>query len=84
MTNPEPLDLLDTDYAALIATDYDPNLERLMRAAGESPTDAVLLTRLVGLVQNPLETEEDWQQFEAVWGKLECSTCNSPQLMTKE
>jgi hypothetical protein len=71
MTNPEPLDLLDTDYANLIAGDYDPNLERLMRAAGESPTNAVLLTRLVGLAQKPLETEEDWQEFEAVWGKLD-------------
>ncbi|MCT7971235.1 hypothetical protein [Laspinema olomoucense] len=71
MTNPEPLDLLDTDYAALIATDYDPNLERLIKAAGESPRDAVVLTRLVGLVQKPIETEEDWQEFEAVWGKLE-------------
>ena len=71
MTEPEPLDLLDTDYAALIAIDYDPNLERLMKAAGESPTDAVLLTRLVGLAQKPIETEEDWQEFEAVWGKLD-------------
>ncbi|MGL4503193.1 MAG: hypothetical protein ACRCU2_29295 [Planktothrix sp.] len=71
MTNPEPLDLLDTDYANLIATDYDPNLERLMKAAGESPRDAVLLTRLVGLAQKLLETEEDWPDFEAVWGKLE-------------
>ncbi|MCT7984905.1 hypothetical protein NG796_16665 [Laspinema sp. A4] len=71
MTEPNRLDLLDTDYAALIATDYDPNLERLIRAAGESSRDAVLLTRLVGLAQKPLETERDWQQFEAVWGKLE-------------
>jgi hypothetical protein len=71
MPDPEPLDLLDTDYATLIADEYDPNLERLMRAAGESPRDAVVLTRLVGLAQKPIETEEDWQEFEAVWGKLE-------------
>lgn len=71
MTQPDRIDLLDTEYATLIAGDYDPNLERLMRAAGESPRDAVLLTRLVGLAQKPLETEEDWQQFEAVWAKLE-------------
>ncbi|HEY9837136.1 MAG TPA: hypothetical protein V6D27_09590 [Vampirovibrionales bacterium] len=71
MPEPEPLDLLDTDYAALISGDYDPNLERLMRAAGESPRDAVVLTRLVGLAQKPLETEENWQEFEAVWGKLD-------------
>lgn len=66
MPDPESLDLLDTDYANLIATDYDPNLERLMRAAGESPRDTVVLTRLVGLAQKLLETEEDWQQFETV------------------
>ncbi|HEY9837000.1 MAG TPA: hypothetical protein V6D27_08900 [Vampirovibrionales bacterium] len=71
MTEPEPLDLLDTDYAALIATNYDPNLERLIRAAGESSRNAVLLTRLVGLAQNPIETEQDWQQFETVWAKLD-------------
>ena len=71
MTNAEPLDLLDTDYAALISDDYDPNLERLIKAAGESPTDAVVLTRLVGLAQKPIETEEDWQEFEAVWGRLD-------------
>ncbi|MGL4497673.1 MAG: hypothetical protein ACRCU2_01305 [Planktothrix sp.] len=62
MTNPEPLDLLDTDYATLISDDYDPNLERLIRAAGESPRDAVVLTRLVGLAQKPLETEEPTQK----------------------
>ncbi|MCT7969992.1 hypothetical protein NG799_27130 [Laspinema sp. D1] len=71
MPEPESLDLLDTDYANLIASDYDPNLERHWRAALVSPRDAVVLTRLVGLAQKPLETEEDWQQFEAVWGQLE-------------
>ncbi len=48
------LDLLDTDYANLISDEYDPNLERLMRAAGESPTDTVVLTELVGLAQKVL------------------------------
>ena len=71
MTNPEPLDLLDTDYANLITTDYDPNLERLMRAAGELLTDAVLLACLVGLRQHrPLKTEQDWQKFDKVCSKL--------------
>ncbi|MCT7965093.1 hypothetical protein NG799_01940 [Laspinema sp. D1] len=42
-----------------------------MRAARESSRDAVLLTRWVGLAQKPLESEEDWQEFEAIWGKLE-------------
>ncbi|MGL4499090.1 MAG: hypothetical protein ACRCU2_08500 [Planktothrix sp.] len=37
MTNPEPLDLLDTDYATLIATDCDPNLERLLTGVGSAP-----------------------------------------------
>ena len=59
MSKPDRIDLLDTDYAALIATDYDPNLERLIRAALVSPHNAVLLTRLVGLAQKPIETEED-------------------------
>ncbi|MCT7959029.1 hypothetical protein [Laspinema palackyanum] len=52
MTEPDRLNLLDTDYAALVAGDYDPNLEQLMK-------DAVLLTRLVGLPQHrPLTTEQ--------------------------
>ncbi|MGL4498972.1 MAG: hypothetical protein ACRCU2_07905 [Planktothrix sp.] len=42
-----------------------------MRAAEESPTDTVVLTRLLGLAQKLLETEEDWQELEEVWGKLE-------------
>ena len=50
----EPLELLDNDYAALIAGEYDPNLEPLMRAAGESPTDTLVLTELVGLAQKVL------------------------------
>ncbi|MCT7958483.1 hypothetical protein [Laspinema palackyanum] len=54
MTQPDCLNLLNTDYANLIAIDYDPHLERLMRAAGESSLDVVLLTRLLGLAQKLL------------------------------
>lgn len=51
MTEPKPINLFDTDYAAFVAGDYDPNLERLMTEAGESPT------------QKTLQAEEDWQEL---------------------
>lgn len=37
MPEPDRLDLLDTDYATLIATGCDPNLERLLTCVGSAP-----------------------------------------------
>jgi hypothetical protein len=70
MTDPpiQDIGMTDTEYATLTAKGYDSNLERMMIEAGSSPGEARKLTRIVGLVKDkPPETEEEWQEFMAVW-----------------
>lgn len=69
MTNIHDLDMTDTEYAQLTAQGYDPNLERHLIELGESPDEARKLARVVGLTKNkPPQTEEEWEEFMAVWG----------------
>ncbi|MCF2152171.1 hypothetical protein IQ276_038445 [Desmonostoc muscorum LEGE 12446] len=69
MTNIHNLGMTDTEYAKLIAQGYDPNLEHQLMELGESIDEARKLARIVGLTQDkPLQTEEEWQEFMAVWG----------------
>lgn len=42
--------MTDTEYAALAAKGYEPNLERMMIEADESAEEARKVTRIVGLV----------------------------------
>ncbi|MBD1838906.1 hypothetical protein [Coleofasciculus sp. FACHB-501] len=65
MTDPPIYDLgmTDTEYAALIAKNYNPTLERQLLEVGEDPSQALKLTRLVGLLQDkPPETEPEWEE----------------------
>ena len=65
MTEPPIYDLgiTDTEYAALAAKNYNPTLERQLLELGEHPSQAVKLTRLVGLLQDkPPETEQEWSE----------------------
>ncbi len=60
--------MTDTEYAALAAKGYEPNLEQIMIEAGESLESARTLTRIVGLVKDkPPETDEQWDEFMNVW-----------------
>lgn len=60
----QDLGMTDTEYTALSAKGYDPNLEQMMIEAGSSLKDARLLTQIVGLVKDkPLETDEEWNEF---------------------
>ncbi len=62
------LGMTDTEYAALAAKGYEPNLEQIMIEAGESLESARKLTRIVGLVKDkPPETDEQWDEFMNVW-----------------
>jgi hypothetical protein len=62
------LGMTDTEYAALAAKGYEPNLEQLMIEAGESLESARKPTRIVGLVKDkPPETDEQWDEFLNVW-----------------
>ena len=65
MSEIHDLNLTDTEYAALAAKDYNPQLEQLMI---ESPEQARKLTRLVGLTKDkPPQTEEEWAEFMSIW-----------------
>lgn len=69
MTNIHNLGMTDTEYVQLLAQGYDPNLERQLIELGENPDQARQLARIVGLTKDkPLQTEEEWQEFMAVWG----------------
>lgn len=69
MTNIHDLDMTDTEYAKLAAQGYDPNLEHQLIELGESLDEARKLAQVVGLTKDKApETEEEWQEFMAVWG----------------
>ena len=62
-------DMMDTEYAQLIAQGYDPNLERELVDLGESQEEARKLARIVGLTKDkPPETDQEWEEFMQVWG----------------
>ncbi|MEP0859791.1 hypothetical protein [Trichocoleus sp. DQ-U1] len=57
------LGMTDTEYAALTAKSYNPTLEHQFLEVGEDPSQALKLTRLVGLLQDkPPETEPEWEE----------------------
>ncbi|QLE53686.1 hypothetical protein FD724_38165 (plasmid) [Nostoc sp. C057] len=68
MTNIHNLGMTDTEYAQLLAQGYDPNVEHQLIEFGESIDQARKLARVVGLTKDkPPQTEEEWQEFMAVW-----------------
>ncbi|WP_375513455.1 hypothetical protein [uncultured Nostoc sp.] len=69
MTETHNLGMTDTEYAQLLAQGYDPNLEHQLIELGESLDQARKLARVVGLTKDKApETEEEWEEFMAVWG----------------
>jgi hypothetical protein len=68
MTNIYNLGITDTEYAQLLAQGYDPNLEHQLIELGESIDQARKLAQIVGLTKDKApETDEEWQEFMAVW-----------------
>ncbi len=69
------LNMTDTEYAQLLAQDYDPNLELELIELGETQQEARKLSRIVGLVQNkPPESDasgersyQEWELFMQMW-----------------
>ncbi|MDZ8069012.1 MAG: hypothetical protein RMY64_25935 [Nostoc sp. DedQUE08] len=69
MTETHNLGMTDTEYAKLLSQGYDPNLEYQFVELGEGVDQARKLARVVGLTKDKApETEEEWQEFMAVWG----------------
>lgn len=62
------LNMSDTEYAALLASGYDPNVEQLLLERGESPQMARRLTRFAGWIDGaPPQNEGEWQEFMCLW-----------------
>ena len=67
----ENLGLIDTEYAQLLAQDYDPELERQLVALGEQPTNARKMTRFFGrLLGKSPETGSDWEELILDWNQI--------------
>ena len=67
----EDLDLIDTEYAQLLAQGYDPELERQLVALGEQPTNARKMTQFLGwLLGKSPETESDWEELILDWDQI--------------
>jgi hypothetical protein len=74
MTEPNDLNMLDTEYAALIASCYDPTIERQLIALGQNPSDARDMARFMGLITKATpQTDEEWEEFNAIWVDI-CNT----------
>ena len=74
MTEIHDLNMLDTEYAALIAKGYDPIIEHQLITLGQNSSDARDLARLMGLITkaNP-RTDAEWEEFNATWVNI----CNA-------
>ena len=69
MTETHDLGMTDTEYAQLLAQDYDLSLEHQLIELGESLDQARQLARIVGLTQDKApETDQEREEFMAVWG----------------
>ena len=68
MTEPHDLNMLDTEYAALIAKGYDPTIEQQLITLGQNPIDARDMARFMGLITKATpRTDEGWEEFNAIW-----------------
>lgn len=68
MTELHDLNMLDTEYAALIAKGYDSTIEQQLITLGQNPSDARDMARLMGFITKATpQTDEEWEEFNAIW-----------------
>ncbi|MEG5087898.1 MULTISPECIES: hypothetical protein [unclassified Microcoleus] len=69
MTNSpiEPLDLLDTDYADILAHSSDPSFELQLVRFGVDTAEARIKTNFLTLVRQKPETPEEWAILTEAW-----------------
>ncbi|MBE9092395.1 hypothetical protein [Tychonema sp. LEGE 07203] len=69
MTDPpiELLDLLDTDYADILASSRYPALELQLVKSGINPSEARIKTKFLTLVRQKPETPEEWATLTEAW-----------------
>ena len=67
MDNIEDLNLLDTQYADIIANSINPWYELEAIKKGLDPEDARVKTRLITLMTHKPETDEEWEELLDAW-----------------
>ena len=63
----EPIDLLDTDYADILANSSDPSFELQLLRFGVDTAEARIKTNFLTLVRQKPETPEEWEVLTAAW-----------------
>jgi len=63
----EPLDLLDTDYADILASSSDPSFELQLVRFGVDAAEARIKTNFLTLVRQKPETPEEWAALTEAW-----------------
>jgi len=63
----EPLDLLDTDYANILANSSDPSFELQLVKSGINPSEARIKTDFLTLVRQKPKTPEQWATLTEAW-----------------
>ncbi len=63
----EKLNLLDTEYADIIANSNSPRFELQLVTLGVDPTEARIKTRFITLLKHKPETLEEWEELMSVW-----------------
>jgi len=63
----EPIDLLDTDYADILAHSSDPSFELQLVKSGINPSEARIKTNFLILVRQKPETLEQWATLTEAW-----------------
>jgi hypothetical protein len=64
----EPIDLLDTDYADILANSSDPSFELQLVRFGVDAASARIKTNFITLVRQKPETPEQWATLTEAWG----------------
>ena len=63
----EPLDLLDTDYADILARSSDPAFELQLVRLGINPAEARTTTNFLTLVRQRSDTSAPWEALAEAW-----------------
>ena len=63
----EQINLLDTDYADILASSSDPSFELPLVKSGINPSEARIKTNFLTLVRQKPETHEQWATLTEAW-----------------
>lgn len=63
----EPLDLLDTDYADILANSSHPSFELQLVRLGIEPAKARTATNFIALMRQKPDTPEGWAALTEAW-----------------